>query len=253
MSRNRGQPKPKLRDLSRVPPTDEEQEALLAALSSKTAPPHVTAILGSVFVEHELEVSIRRRFPHVDDNTWSMMLSDNGPLSSFFAKIILGRGFKIYDDEMMDNLHIVRSIRNAFAHSKKLIGFDHELVEAELRKTHIQKGKYKKYLRDIQKVSENPKGSYVSLCFVLSLTLMRKRTASLRAKNRKLRRQTGHRSPYTAGLAAFLSPSLPKGAQGFGTLASLGHQTAGPTSATQVGILSGLFGPPPKTDDNEGK
>jgi len=62
MSRNRGKTKPKLRDLSEQPLTFEEQGALLDALVAAT-PPIVTAILGAVMVEHELETSLRRKLP----------------------------------------------------------------------------------------------------------------------------------------------------------------------------------------------
>jgi DNA-binding MltR family transcriptional regulator len=41
----------------------------------------------------------------------------NGPLRSFAAKIDVAYAFELIDDELHDDLTIIRDIRNAFAHS----------------------------------------------------------------------------------------------------------------------------------------
>jgi hypothetical protein len=98
-----------------------------------------------------------------------MLVGDNGPLHSFYSKIVTGYALGIYDDGIRDNLHIVRNIRNAFAHSKKLIQFDHPAVVTELRKataSAIPKKHWK----------FNSPGNvflYMSLCYWLSNKLSR--------------------------------------------------------------------------------
>ncbi|MGH6848272.1 MAG: hypothetical protein ACREC0_12795 [Methylocella sp.] len=59
MTRNRGKPKPKLRDLSRARPTDEEPKTLIDAFY--TASPIARAIIGAVLVEHELDELLRKK------------------------------------------------------------------------------------------------------------------------------------------------------------------------------------------------
>ncbi|HEY7243530.1 MAG TPA: hypothetical protein VH678_06550 [Xanthobacteraceae bacterium] len=252
MPRNRGQSKLKLRDLSRLPPTPQEEDALTAAIASATAP-NAVAVLGAVFVEHELEVSLRRRFGRNDDDTWSKLLSDNGPLSSFFAKIIAGYAFKIYDEGTMENLHIIRNIRNAFAHSKKLLEFDHELIVAELGRTNVKPGTNRKFYKMIRDGKYAPKEAYVTLCFMLAIEFLRKRGKANAAQTRRVRRRLRQRYPYAERLAAFLAPSLPKGPPGLAPLSFPLPRTDDPTTLTHAGALSGLFETPPKSYGNGDK
>jgi hypothetical protein len=133
MSRNRGVPKPKLRDLSVNPLTHEEQNALADAIAATTSPIAV-AIMGAVLVEHELETTLRSRLKISDDTKWKAMVDERGLFSNFDRKIAAGHALRRYDAEFRTNLDIVRAIRNAFAHSKRLITFDHPLISAELKK-----------------------------------------------------------------------------------------------------------------------
>jgi len=145
-SRNRGVKKPKLRDLSQKPLTTDEQHALLDAIDL-TSPPIATAILGAVLVEHELETSLRRRLFRKDDDAWDEMLAESGPFSTFARKITAGHTMGLFDEALCTNLNIVRTVRNAFAHSKRLIDFDHPLVAAELKKIEIPKLRKKTFKR----------------------------------------------------------------------------------------------------------
>jgi DNA-binding MltR family transcriptional regulator len=157
----------KLRDLSRLAPEYDDIIALNDAFLREQQP-ITTAILGAVMVEHELERLIRSKLKHKDDETWATLIADNGPLRSFYTKIAMGYALGIYDKSMRNNLNIVRNIRNAFAHSKKLIQFNHPAVIAELRKatrSAIPKGMWKSKGPDVM--------LYMSLCIRLSLKLIR--------------------------------------------------------------------------------
>src|ERR1700687_3443987 len=70
-SRNRGIKKTKLRDYSHLVLTAEERKAVSAAAHSMDQHPIVTAILGYVLVEHELDVLLRKKFRKTDDATWT--------------------------------------------------------------------------------------------------------------------------------------------------------------------------------------
>lgn len=169
-SRNRGKKKPKLRDLSRLPPTIEEHRALVDALQ-ESAPPIVVAVIGQALIEHDLEQLLRRKFTRTDDNTWEMLTDDKGPLGTFFAKIVAGYAFRLYDEDFCTNLHIVRNIRNVFAHAKRVLSFDHELIQAELARVKADtksRRVFHRNLRDIASTQFDSKAAYALLCLTLT-------------------------------------------------------------------------------------
>jgi DNA-binding MltR family transcriptional regulator len=162
----------KLRDLSRLQPEFQEARDVRSSVLHKKEHPIATAILGAVMVEHELEKLLRSKFKRKDDETWKMLVADNGPLNSFSSKIVAGYALGIYDKSMRDDLHIVRSIRNAFAHSKKLIQFDHLLIVKELGKSSTK----------FTKVEPSRAASeYAVLCCRLSTQLIHKSKSYRRA------------------------------------------------------------------------
>lgn len=186
MSRNRGQPKPKLRDLSVNPLTYEEQNALVTAVGAATTPITV-AILGAVLVEHELETSLRKRLRIPDDKVWTeKIVGENGPASTFYRKIMLGHALHLYDAEFQDNLGIVRSIRNAFAHSKRVIDFDNSLVSDEIKTIKIPKNRNKEF-RKIGTLA--PQQAYVTLCFLLVTEMLHRRTTAVQRSNKRWQRK----------------------------------------------------------------
>src|SRR6516165_6267823 len=153
----------KLRDLTRLQPELQEAMDVSNALG-KEAHPITTAILGAVMVEQELETLLRSKFKRKDDKTWEMLV-ENGPLNSFSSKIVIGYALGIYDERMRNDLNIVRSIRNAFAHSRKLIQFDDPLIVNELGKA-SKLALPKKYWTGFK-----PQDRYVSMCYQLSIKL----------------------------------------------------------------------------------
>ena len=130
MSRARGKPKTSLRDLSRMAPSKEEWKAVINTMI--TAPPIVTAIWGVAILDGELEKMLHKRIPRKDEKTWKRLTEENGPFSTFYAKIMLGYAFRFYDETLEENFHIVRRIRNMFSHARKPITFYHYLVVAVL-------------------------------------------------------------------------------------------------------------------------
>ena len=158
-------PNPNLHDLSRLPPEYDDIIALSDALF-RDQQPITTAILGAVMVELHLERLVRSKLKHKDDETWALLVADNGHLGSFYSQIAMGYAFGIYDKDMCNDLNIVRNIRNTFAHSKKSIKFEHPAVVAELGKaTTSAKNMCKSIGPDAMR--------YKSLCFYLSTKLVR--------------------------------------------------------------------------------
>jgi hypothetical protein len=187
-SRNQVKHKSRLRDLSRLRLTSRDRGALIAAV--KDTSPIGLAILGAVLIEHELEALLRSRFARKDEKVWLELVADNGPLSTFFQKIVAGYAFRLYDDATKKNLHIVRNIRNAFAHSKKVIDFDHPLIVAELKNIRIPKIVAQKKIMSVQfsltrELNFGAKKAYLDLCYLLGAMLIKKQTNETLAKRRK--------------------------------------------------------------------
>jgi hypothetical protein len=149
--------------------------------------PVAAAIFGATAVEHELEQQLKRRLK-CNDETWAELVADNGPLRSFHTKILIGRALRIYGDNVGYNLNIVRSIRNQFAHAKKLITFQHELIVKELNKAKSIPGEGRNF-HYVSKNRSGPHYAYISLCMLLISFLTRVETRALRGSVRRLRKR----------------------------------------------------------------
>lgn len=232
-TRNRGKPKPKLRDLSRTAPTIEELAALKEQFHGDQ-PPIVKAIIGQSLLEIELDTHLRHHFYRKDDATWEKLTSGaEGPLSSFNSKIIAAHAFGICNDVIRDGLNTVRQIRNAFAHSKRPLKFSNKLIVHELTtvtlpagtRTSLYSGLH--HVRDLAKISEyGATQAYVMLCLVLDNYLLNRQSKRLKAKERRRSKRS-----YQSQLAAALAGRPPTGSRGL-LSQSLVNQTAGPSSPT---------------------
>jgi Mannitol repressor len=171
----------KLRDLSRLQLERDDFLALTDAFFS-VEHPIVRAILGAGIVEQELEQLLRSKLKHKDDETWGMLIAENGPLNTFSSKIAMGYALGIYDKATYSDLTIVRNIRNAFAHSKKLIQFDHPAVVKELRKA-TRSALPKKYWK------WRAEAWYVTVCYMLSRKLYRIHVRQLKSARYRLGRK----------------------------------------------------------------
>lgn len=184
-SRNRGRHKQKLRDLSLEHASLVEQQETERAMKSGDA--LHAAILGCAMVEQRLESILRSRFKKNDGTTWARLTEDIGPLRSFYAKIWIGYALGIYPSQICDNLQIIRRIRNVFAHSKKLISFDHELIIDELCKISQMKG-HKEVCKMIKK-SKSGRWSYLILCQCIATDLLKIENSKLRSRLSRLKQK----------------------------------------------------------------
>jgi hypothetical protein len=81
------------------------------------------AILAVTNTENALRYVIARRLAvaRADSNS---LFGIDGPMGTFGRKIRMGRALKIYGEETNDNLIILQTIRNAFAHAHRPITFE---------------------------------------------------------------------------------------------------------------------------------
>jgi hypothetical protein len=92
------------------------------------------AIVASAMTEHGLFWSIYRRMPDLGEEMKRAVFEGRGaPLSSFSAKIVMGRALGIYGPDTERALNQIREVRNAFAHALKPIDFSHKAIEQACR------------------------------------------------------------------------------------------------------------------------
>jgi hypothetical protein len=98
-------------------PEDEvvkRTETLISEVEGQTD--RGAAIVGVAWVEEELQAAIES-FLETDGKAWSRLFGRSGPLSTLSAKIDLARLLGMCSAVIASDLHILRDIRNEFAHS----------------------------------------------------------------------------------------------------------------------------------------
>lgn len=73
------------------------------------------AIVGAAWLEEAMAEALHE-IMEKDEKSWQRLFGPNGPLSTFSAKIDIGRLLGCTTDTIKSDLHIIRGIRNEFAH-----------------------------------------------------------------------------------------------------------------------------------------
>ena len=74
-----------------------------------------TVLVSAAVVEDHLQKLLLTKMRTLSNNKAKRIF--NGPLRSFAAKIDVAYAFELIDDELYDDLTVIRDIRNEFAHS----------------------------------------------------------------------------------------------------------------------------------------
>lgn len=101
------------------------QQSLALVQEIETQTDRGVAIIGAAWVEEEINAAIES-FLEKDKYAWDRLFRKSGPLSSFSAKIDLARLLGITSAAVSSDLHIIRTIRNDFAHS--ILEKDHSIL-----------------------------------------------------------------------------------------------------------------------------
>jgi hypothetical protein len=194
---SKGRKKDSIRDISRQWPNSEEVLALLEYLDMEQ-PSIVVAILGVAMLEYDLERMLRPRFRLKDETTWARLSGDNGPVSTFYQKIVLAAAFGILDENRRKAFVAVKNIRNVFAHSKKLVDFDNPLIAEELAAVKIANKKHSKTYKNMVAAkgiglakTQEKKAAFIYLCLILTNHLQRKITSRVTAKQTRQKKKMG--------------------------------------------------------------
>jgi hypothetical protein len=81
------------------------------------------AIIEAVNLEYAIESAISTQLNLTKDRMEELFIGENAPISTMSAKIKLAHAIRIFGSNTRSDLDRIRSIRNAFAHAQKLIGF----------------------------------------------------------------------------------------------------------------------------------
>ena len=261
---SRGRPKKSLRDLSREHATDDEFKQI-GELILETSSPITAAILGATVVEQELEGQLRKRLKRRDETLWGELTGESGPLNSFWKKIEMAFALGVIDEDVRAALNTIRHIRNAFAHAKKLLKFDHPLVVKELRCVGLpaKRTEFHKLLGEIRQDADpankngSPQRAYVALCFAVGNSILKREVRGMKARSRRLQRRIRQLTTSTSGLIFGFSPEqiskiLAESGTDLGPM-SPARQNADSNSATQKETQPSLALSPKSADDNKGK
>lgn len=79
------------------------------------------AIWGAAQLDHRLRWLLEEAMPHLSKTLRDKIFEGFGPLSSFSARIDVAFAFGLIDGDLRADLHKMRDLRNAFAHSPETL------------------------------------------------------------------------------------------------------------------------------------
>jgi len=138
-------------------------ETLITELENQTD--RGAAIIGVAWVEEALQAAIESVLES-DKKTWDRLFGRSGPLSSLSAKIDLARLLNICSKVIAKDLHLLREIRNDFAHT--IAAKDH--TGLTFKSTHIADKCFTIKCIAHEALSE-PRHAFVRACAILNSDL----------------------------------------------------------------------------------
>ena len=174
--------KTSLRRLGREIPTMEEFNQI--DRDAITAHDRAVAILLSSQVERFLEISVISHFSRQDDDTAKLLVARDGPLASFYSKIVIAYAMGFISENEKNDLDKVRQIRNAFAHILRPITFKTEQIADLIDALHAAKGHPSPLINDLHEgslaamiegyvVDNHHRLKFIDACRKLSLQILK--------------------------------------------------------------------------------
>ena len=91
-------------------------------------------IVAGTALENLLEHALLASMRYLSNAQYERIFRHYGPLSSFAAKIDLAHALKIIQDDLVNDFHAIRSIRNAFAHARKAVHMDSDELKPHFQR-----------------------------------------------------------------------------------------------------------------------
>ena len=92
------------------------------------------AVLVASILESRLATLLSMYMPNLSNRLREKLFNGYGPLSSFSAKIDVAYALDLIPESLRRDLHVIREIRNEFAHSTVSIHFGSEPIKTMLQK-----------------------------------------------------------------------------------------------------------------------
>ncbi|CCD87865.1 protein of unknown function [Bradyrhizobium sp. ORS 285] len=106
-----------------IPYTYEQMQAVVDEIAKQSD--RGAALVAASAVDNFLECLIIARLPQLEPKRQKALFSQpNSPLSSFSSKIEIGFALGLFDEERRVALHLIRDVRNRFAHKMDPIRFE---------------------------------------------------------------------------------------------------------------------------------
>lgn len=102
------------------------------------SPDRIAAIVSAAFVDDRLAAALKARL-HNDKKITEKMFDFAGPLGTFSARINLAFLIGMFSKDAVRDLHIIRDVRNEFAHKLKTKSFEAQRVRDLIKNIHIVK------------------------------------------------------------------------------------------------------------------
>ena len=110
----------------RYVPSREELSAALNEVDNQSD--RGAAIILGALVELALEATLEQGWPEISNTMRARVFEGTGPLATFSAKIEVGHASGVFGPTTRANLHLIRKIRNEFAHRWEPLGFEADRV-----------------------------------------------------------------------------------------------------------------------------
>lgn len=127
------------------------------------------AVLGAAFLDDQLALLLRATI-RGGSSTESRLLERDRPLSSFSARIETAYGFGLISKQARDDLHLIRKIRNRFAHRVTDFDFESAGLKDRVRSLEIP-AIVETELAESSPISDELRGQFVDALRGLSLVL----------------------------------------------------------------------------------
>jgi hypothetical protein len=92
------------------------------------------ALVIAGLVEDELEKLLLVAGRELSNKQAKDIFGGMGPLHNFSGKIEIAFMFELIDQDIRDDLHLIKSIRNKFAHTTRFVYFDSPHVDQDCRR-----------------------------------------------------------------------------------------------------------------------
>jgi DNA-binding MltR family transcriptional regulator len=110
--------------MARTPPRARPPKSVMAILHEmENASDRSAAIVAGAFLENYLALAIMSRMRSFSDSdnddrrVKKQVFENTGPLTTFAAKISVGYALDLYGKRPREDLHLIRDVRNHFAHT----------------------------------------------------------------------------------------------------------------------------------------